>query len=76
MELGAYIDQNGNAYVANIENVEYLHSNMPKKFTRVLSEDGGEVVTVADIEFALSRHRTQWNSTFFDCEETMDFYIK
>lgn len=44
MELGAYIDQSGNAFIGNIENKTWLHFDLPEEYTRVVNGFGlGEV---------------------------------
>ena len=75
MKLGAYIDQNGNAFIGQSENVEWLHFDLPEKYTRILNERGGEVVSIEDIERAILRHKPQGTSLHYDCDETMDFCL-
>ncbi len=75
MELGAYIDQNGNAFIGKIENTEWLHFDLPEKYTRFLNENGGEVVSAEDIARAIIEHDPRGTSEHFDSEETMDFYL-
>lgn len=75
MELGAYIDQNGNAFIGKIENIEWLHFDLPKKYTRILNENGGEVVSAEDIAHAIIEHEPRGTSEHFDSDETMDFYL-
>lgn len=74
MKLGAYIDQNGNCFVGQIENIAWLHFDMPPKYKRVLNEQGGEEVGVDDILYATANSHPEVVATFFDSEETKDFF--
>ena len=76
MELGAYIDQNGNAFIGKIENTVWLHFDLPEKYTRVLNEKGGEVVSVEDIAFAITNHEPRGTSEHYDSDETMEFCLQ
>lgn len=75
MQLGAYIDQNGNAFIGKIENTEWLHFDLPEKYTRILNEKGGEVVSAQEIAFAISEHDPRGTSEHFDSGGTMEFYL-
>lgn len=75
MQLGAYIDQNGNAFIGKIENTVWLHFDLPEKYTRVLNEKGGEVVSIEEISYAIIEHEPRGTSEHFDSDETMDFYL-
>ena len=74
MELGAYLDQNGNAFIGQIENTEWLHFDLPEKYIRVLNEKGGEVVSIEEIDYAIIHHKPRGTSEHFDSEETMEFF--
>lgn len=77
MELGAYLDQNGNAYVfdlAEATNVEYLEFDLPENYTRVFNEYGGTIVTPADIRAAFVNHSPNGTSVFFDSLCTAQFF--
>jgi len=75
MQLGAYIDQNGNAFIGQIENTVWLHFDLPKKYTRILNDKGGEVVSREDIAFAIINHKPRGTAEHFDSDETMGFYL-
>ena len=75
MELGAYIDQNGNAFIGRSESTEWLHFDLPQKYTRVLNEEGGEVVSIEEIADSIARHKPRGTSLHFDSDETMEFYL-
>ena len=75
MKLGAYLDQNGNAFIGQLENTVWLHFDLPDNYTRVLNEKGGEDVSIEDIAFAISGHSPQGTSQHFDSEKTKDFYL-
>ena len=75
MQLGAYIDQNGNAFIGQIENTVGLHFDLPKNYTRILNEQGGEVVISEDIARVIIDHTPRGTSEHFDSDETMDFYL-
>lgn len=75
MQLGAYIDHNGATYIGNVQNIEWLHFDLPQKYTRILNENGGEVVSAADIAHARANYPIQNGSLFFDDMETKDFYF-
>jgi hypothetical protein len=75
MELGAYIDQNGNAFISRIENTEWLHFDLPEKYTRVTNESGGEVASIEDIAYAIINHEPRGTSVHFDSDETKEFYL-
>lgn len=76
MELGAYLDQNGNAYVAEATNVEYLEFDLPENYTRVLNEYGGTIVTPVDIWVAFVNHSPKGTSVFFDNPCTSEFFYE
>jgi hypothetical protein len=75
MQLGAYIDQNGNAFIGGVENIEWLHFDLPDEYTRVINENGGEDVSIEDIARAIAEHKPRGTSEHFDSDETMDFYL-
>jgi hypothetical protein len=76
MELGAYIDQNGNAFIGQIENTTWLHFDLPEKYTRILNEQGGEVVSIEEISFAIINHTPRGTSENFDSAKTMEFFLQ
>lgn len=74
MNLGACIDQNGNAYIGQSNNVEWLEFDMPPKYKRVFNEHGGTIVTPEDIAHEFVNHTPKGNALYFDCEETQEYF--
>ena len=73
MLIRAYLDINGNAFVGNAENTDWLYNDLPPGCKRIYNERGGEDLSVEDIDYAFINHKPQGVGIWYDSPETKAF---
>jgi len=72
--FGAYIDENGNCYIGEKDNIVWLYYENPEKYTRVYNEKGGDNVSKEDILCARSKHPISGGTLYFDSGVTKELF--